>query len=104
MQGRQEQATEKKDKTKREKLRPEEGVEARRMSRSMARGNASATMMMINALTGSEGDLLTYCEAMESPKKREQNAHGLGRRPADVPVSYGKPRRRKLTARHTRRT
>ena len=59
MQGSQEQAAEKKDKTKREKLRLEEGVEARRMTRSMARGNSSA-LMMANALTGSEGDPLTY--------------------------------------------
>ena len=52
----------------REKLRTEESVEARRMTRSMARGNASAAMMMTNAPIGSEGDPLTYREAMGSPE------------------------------------
>ena len=51
------------------KLRPEEGVEAKRITRSMARGNASATMMMTNALTGLEEDPLTYRDAMERPEK-----------------------------------
>ena len=53
-----------------EKLRPEEGVEARRMTRSIAKGNSTAVMMMTNALTGSEGGPLTYREATEAPRKR----------------------------------
>ena len=35
----------------------------------MARGNARATMMMTNALTGLEEDPLTYRDAVESPEK-----------------------------------
>ena len=63
---RQARASRRKERQKRkEKLRTEEGIETG-VIKSIVRGNASATMMMANAPTSSEGDPPTYREATVS--------------------------------------